>query len=165
MRYPESDRRRNEFKEALNAIKRLEVAINSRDADAVRREVSFSAVKDFNKELSRRGLQWIGDALNCGDGAMASGAGVSRENEGVIIGRINVPSPDGSKILQEVYFSGSKIDRAAPSELERLEGLRKQRTMRCEADRKRNEAEMSEIIRKRFLERVKLNRGNKEPLK
>lgn len=166
MLLPESERRHNEFKESRNAIKRLEVAINNHDVEAIKRELSFGEVNDFKGELLGRGLLWIDSALNCGNGAKASGAHVLRENDGVIIGRINVRSHDGTMVLREVYFSGAKIDRAAPSELERLEERRKQMaTQQSDDDRKRSETEMTEIIRKRFFKRIKQNRKNKEPSK
>ena len=163
-----SDSKRNiELSAASESLKGLTEAIKAKDKDAVRAVLSFGNVEGFGAELTAHGLLWISAAVDSPVGIDFGHVDVIRENDGGLIGRVEViSSPDGAKVLREVYFDGAKIDRAAPSELERLEERRKQRAMQqSEDDCKSSETEMTEIIRKRFFKRIKQNRKNKEPSK
>lgn len=125
VRFPEHERRHQEFVNAQKTVKHLVLAMNNHDLSAVKGLVTFGDAADFEDELTSRGLLWIKDALDSGISVPLAGSGVSREENDAIIGRIYVPiTPAGTNILRKVVFKDGKIDCFASRE-ERADEIHK----------------------------------------
>lgn len=155
MRFPESERRHEEFDNALKRIGQLSAAINNCDFGAVKSLVSFGDAADFEAELSARGLSWVKDAIDNRIKVPSVNMGVSRDGKDVITGRLNVPcARGGTNVLRKVVFKNGKIDRAAPREETKEEFLR--RFEKEQAERRRQfEEERAERERKQNEEALK----------
>ncbi|MBQ6136774.1 MAG: hypothetical protein IJI73_05330 [Kiritimatiellae bacterium] len=137
MAVPEIDNQNQEFDDAHNVVRQLIEAINSRRLDGVKRLLSFGGSKEFDAELSARGLSWIKASIEEGVMVQKVGSGVSRGGKDVITGRLNVPcAPGGTNVLRKVIFKNGKIDRCAPQE-ESAEEIRK-RVEQEKAEEQRN---------------------------
>ena len=129
---PEVEKRNQEFKAGRVVVQKLIAAINAQDMEAVKATLVFGDNPAFETELSSRGLAWITNAVKNQIQVPRRGSGVSRGNEYVpLVGRVYVPrSPGSTNVLEQFYFKGGKIDRAAPRRETKEESLK-----RLEAER------------------------------
>lgn len=160
---PKIEKRIQEFDVAVKANEVLIDAINARDMDAAKSVLSFEDAKNFEVELSSRGLMWIKSAIVNGVEVPLEDSGVGREGSDLLVGRVYVPcSPGGTNILERFIFKDGKIDRAAPRRetkeefLKRFraeqEAARKQYEEKRAAEYKRQNAEALERLKKELKE-------------
>ena len=162
MAVPKVDKRNQEFDAAVKTKEMLIDAINAHDMDVVKSLLSFNEAKNFEAELSSRGLMWIKSAIVNGVVVPLEDSGVGREREDLLIGRVCVPSSSGgTNVLEQFYFKDGKIDRAAPRKetkeefMKRFEAekekSRKEREAREAAEQKKHAEEALERTRLKYL--------------
>lgn len=140
MAVPEVDNMNFELDSAFVVLSRFTAAINEGEWNSVRQMLTFGDVKDFEAELSSRGLTWIKSIIEAGV-RIPEGNNMSvQRDSGRMIGYVEIPcGPGGTNVLHEVIFKGLKIDRAAPRR-ETYEEFCERIKAEQKADRKQYEA-------------------------
>lgn len=156
MAVPKVDKRNQEFDAAVKTKEMLIDAINARDMDVVKSLLSFNEAKNFEVELSSRGLMWIKSAIVNGVVVPLEDSGVGREREDLLIGRVCVPcSPGGTNVLRRFIFKDGKIDRAAPRKETKEEFMKR---FEAEKEKSRKEREAREAAEQKKLAEEALER-------
>lgn len=115
MSLPESDRLNRDFDASVDASKKLIAAINEGDLSKVQELILCEGAAELETELSERGLNWIKEAIDNRVTIPDTRMRVRRVGNKKLVGSVLVPcAPNGTNVLRQVLFKGSKIDREEP---------------------------------------------------